>query len=133
MAVAAAPPRPSASFEFGDPAPNAVGRKALVPHDDCIVHLEADSADRLLWYGEDLIRVKLPAGTRVVYPKPAIPGLADRDAAIRYAVDHPEQGRAASGAASRRDESHHRHRRHLAAAAQDVQAGHPRVRAQGFA
>ena len=91
MAVAAAPPRPSASFEFGDPAPNAVGRKALVPHDDCIVHLEADSADRLLWYGEDLIRVKLPAGTRVVYPKPAIPGLADRDAAIRYAVDHPEQ------------------------------------------
>ncbi len=58
---------------------------------DCVRELNGSSVDRLLWYGEDLIRVKLPAGTRIVYPKPTIPGLPDRDAAIRYALEHPEQ------------------------------------------
>ena len=76
---------------FGEPAPNAVGRAALVSDADCVRELGAASADRLLWYGEDLIRVKLPAGTRVIYPKPSIPGLPDRDAAIRFALEHPEQ------------------------------------------
>ena len=76
---------------FGEPTPNAVGRAALVSHDDCVQELSASSADRLLWYGEDLIRVKLPAGTRVIYPKPSIPGVPNRDAAIRHALEHPEQ------------------------------------------
>ena len=76
---------------FGEPTPNAVGRAALVPDGDCVRELSAASADRLLWYGEDLIRVKLPAGTRVIYPKPSIAGLPDRDAAIRFALEHPEQ------------------------------------------
>ena len=78
-------------FTFGDPRPNAVGRNALVSHEDCVVHLEANSAERLLWYGEDLLSVKLPAGTRVVYPKPSIPGLPDRSSAIRYALGHPSE------------------------------------------
>ncbi|MGH9470951.1 MAG: lactate racemase domain-containing protein [Terriglobia bacterium] len=43
-----------------------------------------------MWYGEDLLRVKMPAGTRVVYPKPAIRPLRNRNAAIRYALAHPE-------------------------------------------
>lgn len=73
-----------------DPAPNAVGRNALVSPERCVVHLEADSAPRLMWYGEDLLRVKLPAGTRAVYPKPTIRPLRDRNAAIRYALAHPE-------------------------------------------
>ena len=76
---------------FGDPRPNAAGRAALVSHRGCVRELTGSSADRLLWYGEDLIRVKLPAGTRVVYPKPTIPGLPDRDEAIRYALEHPEE------------------------------------------
>lgn len=76
---------------FGEPTPNAVGRAALVSDADCVRELSAASAERLLWYGEDLIRVKLPAGTRVIYPKPCIPGLPDRDAAIRFALEHPEQ------------------------------------------
>ena len=75
-------------FHFGEPTPNAVGRNALVPHDDCVVHLDRASARRLLWYGEDLTAVQFPPGTRVVYPKPTIPGLADRSGAIRYALDH---------------------------------------------
>lgn len=77
-------------LEDADPAPNAVGRNALVSSEGCVVHLEPDSAPRLMWYGEDLLRVKMPAGTRVVYPKPTIPGLRDRNAAIRYALAHPE-------------------------------------------
>src|ERR1041384_2188158 len=74
-----------------DPTPNAVGRQALVSSDGCVVELGASSASRLLWYGEDLLDVKMPAGTRVVYPKPTIPALRDRDAAIDYALAHPEQ------------------------------------------
>jgi hypothetical protein len=83
--------RAAKEFEFGDPTPNAVGRKALVSSQGCVVHLEADAANRLLWYGEDLLDVKMPAGTRVVYPKPAIQGLPDRNAGIRYALAHPEE------------------------------------------
>src|SRR6266487_171766 len=81
----------SSACDFGDPTPNAVGRKALVSHEGCVVHLESDSAPRLMWYGEDLLSVKFPPGTRVMYPNPTIPGLRDRNAAIRYALEHPEE------------------------------------------
>lgn len=84
-------PAGSPAFEFGDPTPNAVGRNALVSHDGTVVQLEGRSAPRLMWYGEDLLSVKMPAGTRVVYPNPTIEGLKDRNAAIQYAIDHPEQ------------------------------------------
>lgn len=76
--------------ETSDPAPNAVGRAASVASEGCVVNLESDAAPRLMWYGEDLLSVQMPAGTRVVYPKPTIPGLRDRKAAIRYALAHPE-------------------------------------------
>lgn len=77
-------------LEGADPAPNAVGRNALVSSNGCVVFLERNSAPRLMWYGEDLLQVKMPAGTRVVYPKPTIRPLRDRNAAIRYALAHPE-------------------------------------------
>src|SRR2546428_9233845 len=80
----------SQRFEFGDPTPNAVGRNALVSHDGCVVHLDGNSAPRLMWYGEDLLSVKMPAGTRAMYPNLTIPRLRDRDAALRYAPDHPQ-------------------------------------------
>ncbi len=44
-----------------------------------------------MWYGEDLLSVKMPAGTRVMYPNPTIPGLRDREGAVRYALAHPEE------------------------------------------
>lgn len=81
---------PEAATLDVDPTPNAVGRLALVPEDGCVVHLEAGATPRLFWYGEDLLDIKLPAGTRVVYPKPTIPGLRDRQGAIRHAIAHPE-------------------------------------------
>ena len=88
MATAAEGVQVVPEFDFGDPKPNAVGRNALVPTEGCVVHLEANSAKRLLWSGEDLLDVTLPAGTRVIYPKPTIPGLSDRDRAIRHALGH---------------------------------------------
>lgn len=77
-------------LESTKPAPNAVGREALVSGDGCVVDLEARARPRLMWFGEDLLSVKLPPGTRVVYPKPTIRGLRDRKAAIRHALAHPE-------------------------------------------
>jgi hypothetical protein len=91
MATPAKEIRVRREVEFGDPTPNAVGRNALVSSEGCVVHLEPSSAKRLLWSGEDLLDVKLPTGTRVVYPKPTIPGIPDRDEGIRYALSHPEE------------------------------------------
>jgi hypothetical protein len=66
------------------------GWDPVVAAKDCVIHLERDSAPRVLFSGEDLVPVRLPAGTRVVYAKPPIPGLRDRKAAIRHAIEHPE-------------------------------------------
>ncbi|HYO93815.1 MAG TPA: lactate racemase domain-containing protein, partial [Polyangiaceae bacterium] len=54
-----------------------------------IVTLERDSAPRVLFSGDKLIEVDLPAGTRCIYPKPPLAGIRDVDAAIRYALNHP--------------------------------------------
>ena len=55
----------------------------------CLVTLERDSAPRVLFSGDKLVEVDLPAGTRCIYPKPPLEALKDVDAAIRYAVNHP--------------------------------------------
>jgi len=57
---------------------------------NCVVHLDTTSARRVLWCGEDIHEYKLPIGTRVIYAKPPIPGLLDRQAAIRRAIENPE-------------------------------------------
>jgi len=56
----------------------------------CLVTLERDSAPRTLFSGDQLVEVDLPAGTRCIYPKPTLEPLKDVDAAIRYAINHPE-------------------------------------------
>ena len=57
--------------------------------DDQVVYIDTDSAPRILWSGESLLLEDLPIGTRVIYPKPPIEGLANPGAAIRYALNHP--------------------------------------------
>ena len=59
-----------------------------MPH-PCVVTLDRRSAARTIFSGDRLIDVDLPAGTRVIYPKPPMVGLKDPDAAIRYALNHP--------------------------------------------
>lgn len=54
-----------------------------------VVTLEKNSAPRTLFYGDRLMEVDMPAGTRVIYPRPPLEPLKDVDAAIRYAINHP--------------------------------------------
>src|SRR3954466_12955147 len=57
--------------------------------DDQVVYIDTNSAPRMIFSGEDLLLEDLPVGTRVVYAKPPIEGLANPGAAIRYALNHP--------------------------------------------
>ncbi|PYS49809.1 MAG: transcriptional regulator [Acidobacteria bacterium] len=56
---------------------------------ESVVYIDRDSAPRIMPSGEDFILEDLPIGTRVIYPKPPIKGLPNREAAIRYALNHP--------------------------------------------
>jgi nickel-dependent lactate racemase len=54
-----------------------------------VVTLDKRSAPRAVFSGDKVLEVDMPAGTRVVYPRPPMAGLKDVDAAIRYAINHP--------------------------------------------
>ncbi|MCP4872760.1 MAG: DUF2088 domain-containing protein [Proteobacteria bacterium] len=56
----------------------------------CVVTIDHHSRPRVLFSGDQLVEVDLPVGTRVIYPKPPLAPLPDADAAIRYAINHPE-------------------------------------------
>ena len=58
----------------------------------CVVTLDHRSKPRVLFSGTKLVEVDLPAGTRVIYPKPPIKGLPDPDAAVLYALNNPLGG-----------------------------------------
>jgi lactate racemase-like protein len=63
----------------------------VIPREkDNVVHIDSDSAPRIIHAGEDFLYEHLPVGTRVIYPNPPIKGLPHPDAAIRYALNHPE-------------------------------------------
>src|SRR5690242_15884809 len=55
-----------------------------------IVTIDTDSAPRIMFYGENLMIEDLPVGTRVIYPKRPMTAVANPSAAIRYALNHPE-------------------------------------------
>ncbi|MEO1338844.1 MAG: lactate racemase domain-containing protein, partial [Myxococcota bacterium] len=64
----------------------------MIPREkDNIVYIDSDSAPRIIHSGEDFLYETLPVGTRVIYPNPPIRGLQHPDAAIRYALNHPEE------------------------------------------
>jgi nickel-dependent lactate racemase len=54
-----------------------------------VVTLDKKSPPRAVFSGDQLIEVDMPAGTRVIYPRPPMESLKDVDAAIRYALTHP--------------------------------------------
>ena len=58
-------------------------------HHESVVYIDHDSAPRVITSGEDLVLEDLPIGTRVIYPKLPLRGLPNREAAIRYALNHP--------------------------------------------
>src|SRR4026209_452981 len=56
---------------------------------ESVIYIDRDSAPRIMPSGEDFILEDLPIGTRVLCPNPSIKGLPNREAAIRYALNHP--------------------------------------------
>ena len=56
---------------------------------ESVTYIDRDSAPRIMPSGEDFILEDLPIGTRVLYPNPPMKGLPNREAAIRYALNHP--------------------------------------------
>src|SRR5438046_3750422 len=55
----------------------------------CFLSFDKDSQRRISRFDEVFIIEDIPIGTRVIYPNPPIKGLPNREAAIRYAVNHP--------------------------------------------
>src|SRR5690606_19491603 len=80
-APAAATPAGTAAFSDSEDGPP-------MSH-PCVVTLDHKSKPRVLFSGDKLVEVDLPAGTRVIYPKQPLAPLKDVDAAIRYAINHP--------------------------------------------
>src|SRR5450432_1201069 len=56
---------------------------------ESVIYIDRDSAPRIMPSGEDFILEDLPIGTRVLYPNPPVKGLPNREAAVRYALNHP--------------------------------------------
>ena len=56
---------------------------------ESVVYIDRDSAPRIISTGMEFILEDLPVGTRVIYPNAPVKGLANREAAIRYALNHP--------------------------------------------
>ena len=56
-----------------------------------VIYVNDGSAPRILFSGEDIVEVKLPAGSRVIYAREPMRGLGDVRGAIRYALLHPER------------------------------------------
>ena len=56
---------------------------------ESVVHIDRDSAPRIISSGMDFLLEDLPVGTRVIYPNAPMKGLPNREAAIRYALNHP--------------------------------------------
>ena len=54
-----------------------------------VVTLDKNAKPRVLFSGDQLVEVDLPAGTKVIYPKPPMAGLPNPDAAVRHALNHP--------------------------------------------
>ena len=72
-------------------APSSLAPRARGPRGDhpLVVTLDKKSAPRAVFTGDRVLEVDLPAGSRVVYPRPPLEALKDVDAAIRYAINHP--------------------------------------------
>jgi hypothetical protein len=59
--------------------------------EDHVITIDTDSAPRIMFYGENFLLEDLPVGTRVVYPRRPLAGLPNPRAAVRYALNHPEE------------------------------------------
>ena len=61
----------------------------MSPRPGFVLEVDRSTPPTLFWHGEGFRFEQLPAGSRVVYPPEPVPALADPDAAIRHALEHP--------------------------------------------
>ncbi len=71
--------------------PVATPRARARSNHPLVVTIEKRSAPRAVFSGDQVLEVDLPAGSRVLYPRPPMDALKDVDAAIRYAINHPTE------------------------------------------
>src|SRR5260370_1087336 len=84
--------RRGSSSDRSLPAPAEPPRRPKARSDHpLVVMIEKTSAPRCTFSGDRLLEIDLPAGTRVLYPRPPLEALKDVDAAIRFAINHPIQ------------------------------------------
>jgi nickel-dependent lactate racemase len=69
--------------------PVAAPRTRARSNHPLVVTIEKKSAPRAVFSGDQVLEIDLPAGSRVLYPRPPMDALKDVDAAIRYAINHP--------------------------------------------
>ena len=63
----------------------------LYDEESHIVITEKGSPPRALFSGENFLQEDLPVGTRVIFPRPPLAGVPNVKAAIRWAINHPEE------------------------------------------
>jgi hypothetical protein len=59
------------------------------PRPGFVLEVDRSTPPTLFWHGEGFRYEQLPAGSRVIYPPEPVAPLADPDAAIRHALEHP--------------------------------------------
>ncbi|MCK6574967.1 nickel-dependent lactate racemase [Myxococcota bacterium] len=62
-----------------------------ITRDANIEFIDEKSGPRFIWHGTRFKEIVLPRGTRVIHPSPPIEPLGNPKAAIRYALQHPEE------------------------------------------
>lgn len=64
--------------------------KKLYDEESHLVITEKGSPPRVIFSGEDFLLEDLPVGTRVIFPRPPLEPVPNLKAAIRWAINHPE-------------------------------------------
>jgi hypothetical protein len=64
--------------------------KSVYDQDSHIVITDKKSPPRLIYSGEDFLLEDLPVDTRVIFPKPPLAPVPNVKAAVRWAINHPE-------------------------------------------
>ena len=61
----------------------------MSPRPGFVLEVDRSTPPTLFWHGEGFRFERLPEGSRVVYPPEPLDGLADPEASIRHALEHP--------------------------------------------
>ncbi|MEO5680144.1 MAG: transcriptional regulator, partial [Acidimicrobiales bacterium] len=61
-----------------------------MPRPGYVLEVDRSTPPTLMWHGETFRLERLPVGSRVLYAGEPLEPLADPDAAVRHALEHPD-------------------------------------------